>query len=53
MYLYQKDKDKPDSALWLIRQYNILKDSQIARLVELQKIQSVRYEIKIIGIIII
>ena len=25
-----KRQDKPDSALWLIKQYNILKDSQIA-----------------------
>ena len=28
-----KRQDKPDSALWLIRQHSILKDSQIARLV--------------------
>ena len=28
-----KRQDKPDSALWLIRQYNMLKDSQIAKLV--------------------
>ena len=28
-----KRQDKPDSALWLIKQHNILKDSQIARLV--------------------
>lgn len=28
-----KRQDKPDSALWLIRQHNILKDSQIAKLV--------------------
>ena len=26
-----KRQDKPDSALWLIRQYSILKDSQISR----------------------
>ena len=26
-------QDKPDSALWLIKQHNILKDSQIAKLV--------------------
>jgi hypothetical protein len=32
-----KRQDKPDSALWLIRQYNILKDSQIARLVGITK----------------
>ena len=28
-----KRQDKPDSALWLIRQHNMLKDSQIAKLV--------------------
>ena len=28
-----KRQDKPDSALWLIRQHSILKDSQIAKLV--------------------
>ena len=28
-----KRQDKPDSALWLIKSHNILKDSQIARLV--------------------
>ena len=28
-----KRQDKPDLALWLIRQHNILKDSQIAKLV--------------------
>ena len=28
-----KRQDKPDSALWLIKQHSILKDSQIARLV--------------------
>ena len=32
-----KRQDKPDSALWLIRQHNILKDSQIARLVGVTK----------------
>ena len=32
-----KRQDKPDSALWLLRQYNILKDSQIARLVGITK----------------
>ncbi len=32
-----KRQDKPDSALWLIRQHNILKDSQIARLVGITK----------------
>ena len=30
-------QDKPDSALWLIRQYSILKDSQIAKLVGVTK----------------
>ena len=30
-------QDKPDSALWLIRQHNILKDSQIAKLVGVTK----------------
>ena len=33
-----KRQDKPDSALWLIRQHNILKDSQIAKLVGITKI---------------
>tara|TARA_Y100000768_G_scaffold116689_1_gene86210 strand:+ start:3526 stop:4110 length:585 start_codon:yes stop_codon:yes gene_type:complete len=28
-----KRQDKPDSALWLVRQHSILKDSQIAKLV--------------------
>ena len=32
-----KRQDKPDSALWLIKQHNILKDSQIARLVGISK----------------
>ena len=32
-----KRQDKPDSALWLIRQYSILKDSQIAKLVGITK----------------
>ena len=32
-----KRQDKPDSALWLIRQYSILKDSQIAKLVSITK----------------
>ena len=32
-----KRQDKPDSALWLLRQHNILKDSQIARLVGITK----------------
>ena len=32
-----KRQDKPDSALWLIKQHNILKDSQIAKLVGITK----------------
>ena len=32
-----KRQDKPDSALWLIKQYNILKDSQIAKLIGITK----------------
>jgi len=32
-----KRQDKPDSALWMIRQHNILKDSQIAKLVGITK----------------
>ena len=32
-----KRQDKPDSALWLIKQHSILKDSQIARLVGITK----------------
>ena len=32
-----KRQDKPDSALWLIRQHNLLKDSQIAKLVGITK----------------
>ena len=32
-----KRQDKPDSALWLIKQYNILKDSQVAKLVGITK----------------
>ena len=32
-----KRQDKPDSVLWLIRQHNILKDSQIAKLVGVTK----------------
>ena len=34
-----KRQDKPDSVLWLIKNHSILKDSQIARLAESQKIQ--------------
>ena len=33
-----KRQDKPDSALWLLKQHNILKDSQIAKLVGITKI---------------
>tara|TARA_E500000178_G_scaffold230136_1_gene226655 strand:- start:138 stop:713 length:576 start_codon:yes stop_codon:yes gene_type:complete len=32
-----KRQDKPDSALWLIKQHNALKDSQIAKLVGMTK----------------
>ena len=32
-----KRQDKPDSALWLIKQHGILKDSQIAKLVGVTK----------------
>ena len=32
-----KRQDKPDSALWILRQHNILKDSQIAKLVGITK----------------
>ena len=32
-----KRQDKPDSALWLIRQHNMVKDSQIAKLVGITK----------------
>ena len=32
-----KRQDKPDSALWLIKQYNLLKDSQIAKLIGITK----------------
>ena len=32
-----KRQDKPDSALWLIKQYSILKDSQIAKLIGITK----------------
>ena len=32
-----KRQDKPDSALWLIKQHNTLKDSQIAKLVGITK----------------
>ena len=32
-----KRQDKPDSALWLIKQHNLLKDSQIAKLVGITK----------------
>ena len=32
-----KRQDKPDSALWLIKQHSILKNSQIAKLVGMTK----------------
>ena len=32
-----KRQDKPDSALWLIKQHPLLKDSQIAKLVSITK----------------
>ena len=32
-----KRQDKPDSALWLVKQHSILKDSQIAKLVGITK----------------
>ena len=32
-----KRQDKPDSALWLLKNHQILKDSQIARLVGITK----------------
>ena len=32
-----KRQDKPDSALWLLKNHSILKDSQIARLVGITK----------------
>ena len=32
-----KRQDKPDSALWLLKHYNILKDSQIAKLIGMTK----------------
>ncbi len=32
-----KRQDKPDSALWIIRQHSLLKDSQIAKLVGITK----------------
>ena len=32
-----KRQDKPDSALWIIRQHSILKDSQIAKLIRITK----------------
>ena len=34
---FSKRQDKPDSALWLIKQHSILKDSQIAKLVGITK----------------
>jgi uncharacterized protein len=32
-----KRQDKPDSALWLLKQHNMLKDSQVAKLVGITK----------------
>ena len=32
-----KRQDKPDAALWLIKQHSLLKDSQIAKLVGITK----------------
>ena len=32
-----KRQDKPDSALWLLKQYSLLKDSQIAKLIGVTK----------------
>ena len=34
---FSKRQDKPDSALWLIKQHSLLKDSQIAKLVGITK----------------
>ena len=34
---FSKRQDKPDSALWLLKQHNMLKDSQIAKLVGVTK----------------
>ena len=34
---FSKRQDKPDSALWLIKQHNILKDSQIAKMLGITK----------------
>ena len=48
-----KRQDKPDSALWLIKNHSILKDSQIARLVGITKNSVHQLEIKVIGILII
>ena len=48
-----KRQDKPDSALWLIKQHSILKDSQIAKLVGITKIRLQQLETKVTGIIII
>ena len=48
-----KRQDKPDSALWLIRQHSMLKDSQIAKLVGITKNSVTSIEIKVIGIIIV
>ena len=48
-----KRQDKPDSALWLIKQHSILKDSQIAKLVSITKNSVTSIRTKAIGIITI
>ena len=47
-----KRQDKPDSALWLIKQHNLLKDSQIAKLVGITKnsVTSIRNKLSLIHI---
>ena len=48
-----KRQDKPDSALWLIKQHSILKDLKLQNLLGLLKTQSQLSEIKVIGTLII
>jgi len=48
-----KRQDKPDSALWLIKNHAKLKDSQIAKLVGITSASVKTIETKVIGIIII
>ena len=48
-----KRQDKPDSVLWLIKQYNILKTLKLQNLLVLQKILLQLLEIKVIGTSII